>query len=228
MITRRHSLDDPRVKRTGSSALLIFAGVFAFHYAHEPGHTWSLLIYALCLSAAALELRRLAFFEAIDTTEKSTMLDECDASRTSPMCENTGLAGKPAQSFQADAQATTSAAVMIQQDLDLDGTGALRSLDVVTGEWLVSEASEPAAKLVRFACIKQVIGGESEMARVDRWFDIAVSLRSRECRALPKAELRRAYVADHRGVSKEQVRQIDQGRYAPLNKLLRALDPSTL
>lgn len=228
MIASRHFLGDPRVKRTGCSALLIFAGVFAYHYAHEPGNAWSLLIYAICLFAAALDLRRLAFIEASDTPETSTTPDECDASRTSPMCENIGLAGKPVQSLRADTPAAKSASDMIQQDLDLDGTGALRSLDVVTGEWLVSDASATAAEIIRVACIDQILGGESEIARVARWFDIADSLRSRACRALPKAELRRAFVADHHGVSKEQVRQIDQGRYAPLNRLLQTLEPSTL
>jgi len=118
--------------------------------------------------------------------------------------------------------------VPIQQSLDFDGTEALKTMDQVTGLWLVSEASDPAARAIRSACLDRVAGGDTDIARVERWFDIADSLRSRTCRALPKAELRRSYVADRHGVSKEQVRQIDQGRYVPLNKLLDAVNPKTL
>ena len=139
--------------------------------------------------------------------------------------EDVGLAPNNLVSGQAQ---TAICHPPVQQSLDFDGTGALKALDHVTGHWLVTDASDPAARIVRGACLAHVEGGDAELARVDRWFDIADSLRSRACRALPKAELRRSFVADNHGVSKEQVRQIDQGRYAPLNRLLEDVDPKSL
>ena len=118
--------------------------------------------------------------------------------------------------------------MLIQQSLDFDGMDALRTLEEITGQWLVCDASEHAAEVIRVSCLETVEGGEADLERAGRWFDIAACLRSRACRSLPKAELRRSYVAERVGVSKEQVRQIDQGRYAPLNRMLAALDPKSL
>ena len=84
------------------------------------------------------------------------------------------------------------------------------------------------ADAIRNACLEHLAGNEVEIARIDRWLDIADCLKSSKCQALSKAELRRSFAAEQCGVSKEQVRQIDQGRYVPLNKILNQLDPQTL
>lgn len=144
------------------------------------------------------------------------------------MAEDIGLKKAPENSVRSEPFVHDCGQEFVQQSLDLDGLEALRALAKVTGQWFVYDASDQAADLVRTACLALVDGGDAEIERAERWFDIAIGLRSRECRGLPKAELRRSYVADCIGVSKEQVRQIDQGRYAPLNKLLNDIDPKKL
>jgi len=115
-----------------------------------------------------------------------------------------------------------------QQSLDFDGLGELKLMEQITGAWLASNASDAVSTKLRQACMNLIEDNETELTRVGRWFDISDCLRSPACQALSKAEARRSYVAEVCGVSKEQVRQIDQGRYAPLNKLLELVNPQAL
>ncbi|MEL7096476.1 MAG: hypothetical protein AAGK70_13640 [Pseudomonadota bacterium] len=142
-------------------------------------------------------------------------------------CERVGLS-KPILRDQSEPRSKQRPSALIQQKFDFDGTDALRALEEISGQWLVCDASEYVAEIIRNACLETVEGGEADVERAERWFDIAKCLRSRACRSLPKAELRRSFVAEQIGVSKEQVRQIDQGRYAPLNRMLAELDPKSL
>ena len=104
----------------------------------------------------------------------------------------------------------------------------LRTQETVNGVWLITEASDMALGAIEAACLKTLDPSNNDETRVRRWFEIIASLRAVDRRAFPKAELRRSHVAEQQGVSKEQVRQIDQGRYAPLNKLLEAIEPAIL
>jgi hypothetical protein len=115
-----------------------------------------------------------------------------------------------------------------QHVLDLDGMNALRAMRSITGNWLVESATVFAVNAVRASCLARLDPDESEYVRVQRWFDIVVALKGADKLVLPKAELRRASVAREMGVSEEQIRQIDQGRYQPLNKVLARVDPKSL
>ena len=217
-----------RVRLFMATILLISAGGVASPYALATGMYAHLALYAAFLWLSVYLIR--AKWTAHQTAEsKQTHEIKSDHQRRSRDTDSdVGLAAHSGATTGQRLTRPTRPPAMIQQNLDLDGTEALRSLSHVTGQWLVTDASEPAALIVRRACMEISEGGEVELDRIIRWFDIADSLRSRECRALPKAELRRCYVAEHHGVSKEQVRQIDQGRYLPLNKLLNTLDPKSL
>lgn len=216
---------EARLYRAAACVSLILAGVFAHRYGAEAAQYVSLVCYSVCLSLSAFLFAPTSHKAEVQTGShrdldrqplddpKGTINEDHGQAKTTPFTTQEELAPRRTP---------------IQQNLDFDGTEALKTMDQVTGLWLVSEASDPAARTIRSACLDRVEGGETEIARAERWFDIADSLRSRTCRALPKAELRRSYVADHHGVSKEQVRQIDQGRYIPLNKLLDAVNPKTL
>jgi len=217
-----------RIRLSVPFAVLIIAGGFGWDYAYGSSSVLSIAGYCVCLGSATLVLSSLCL-EIEETPESERkrgskndyhLEDEVRNSAraavnvsASPTLRD--IVGKPGQR-------------PTQQVFDFDGIVALRALDEVTGVWLVSDASEKAATLVKAACLERVDGGESEFDRAERWFEIARGLRSRECRSLPKAELRRSFVAERIGVSKEQVRQIDQGRYAPLNKLLEEVDPKAL
>ena len=210
-----------------TSVLLLLAGSFGYIYAIEPGPFWSLLIYVLCLGASAFIMTMAN--QGLRPGEGETRHPQVsDGRSTVSMSENIGLSRPSTRSVQVEPVSANKPAIMVQRSLDLDGLAALRSLDHITTQWLVTDASDEAATLIRLACVALVDGGDAEMERAERWFDIAAELRSRQCRSLPKAELRRSFVADKVGVSKEQVRQIDQGRYAPLNRLLGEVDPKSL
>lgn len=212
-----------------SSACILFmvAGAFGCAYAIEPGRFWSLAVYVACLSASTWMMISSNPISA--SQDHSGDVEHAHAAHSpASIGEKAGLSASTLRFVRSQPISEFQTSSMVQQSLDLDGLEALRSLDRVTAQWLVSDASDKAARIVRMACLGKVHGGEPEIERVERWFDIADGLRSRECRSLPKAELRRSLVADLVGVSKEQVRQIDQGRYVPLNRLLEAIDPKTL
>lgn len=211
-----------------TTALLILAGVFGGRYAYGSGYIWCLIGYVICLVGAACVTRQFSITGINRGCDDLRASGTFETRATVSIAEDVGLIKASAKSLTSEPVVHDCAPEFVQQTLDLDGVEALRSLAQVTVQWFVYDASDKAADLVRTACIALVNGGEAEIERAERWFDIASSLRSRECQMLPKAELRRSYVADNIGVSKEQVRQIDQGRYAPLNKLLQEIDPKTL
>ena len=207
--------------------LLIFAGVFAQEYAMESGRLWSLALYVCCLASSACLMTNLDI-EICSQRDLSPSPNDALDFEVKSISEDVGLNEQTKRVIRSEDKQKVRAPKAVQQSLDLDGTAALKALDEVTTQWLISDASEEAAKLVRIACLERIKCGDAEFERAERWFEIAAGLRSRECRSLPKAELRRSYVADRVGVSKEQVRQIDQGRYLPLNKLLEEVDPKLL
>ena len=115
-----------------------------------------------------------------------------------------------------------------QHVLDLDGMNALRAMHSIGGDWLIEEATDIAVNAVRASCLARLSPDDLEHARIQRWFEIVLALKGADKKALPKAELRRSYVAQEMGVSEEQIRQIDQGRYLPLNKVLAKVNPKVL
>ena len=211
-----------------ATALLVLAGVFAGRYAYGAEYIWCLIGYVLCLGGTACMMRQVSITGTNSAGGDRRASGPNDRRTTASMAEDIGLKKAPEKSVRSEPVVHDCAPVFVQRSLDLDGVEAMRSLAEVTVHWFVYDASDKAADLVRTACLALVDGGDAEIERAERWFEIASGLRSRECRVLPKAELRRSYVADSVGVSKEQVRQIDQGRYAPLNKLLQEIDPKTL
>jgi len=211
-----------------TTALLILAGVFAGRYAYGSGYIWCLIGYVLCLGGAACMTRQFSIAGINRACDDRRATGQNERRATASMAEDIGINKASTKSVTSERVVHDGAREFVQQSLDLDGMEELRSLGEVTGQWFVCHASDKAADLVKTACLALVDGGDVEIERAERWFDIASGLRSRECQVLPKAELRRSYVADSVGVSKEQVRQIDQGRYAPLNKLLHEIDPKDL
>ncbi|MEO1018219.1 MAG: hypothetical protein AAFY56_11070 [Pseudomonadota bacterium] len=111
-----------------------------------------------------------------------------------------------------------------QSVFDFDGMGALRARDSIDGVWLVSEATLEVIETVRAACR----AAAPENGRMDRWFEIVVALNTARHTRDEKAEARRTQIAMTHGVSEEQTRQIDQGRYGPLNRIIAQIDPSEL
>ena len=214
-----------RFHDAAASVVLIIAGVFGHRYVAEPGAYSSLVFYVLCLGLSVFLIVRNIREVDLSHVIPADQLREAPKLRDPSLREDIGLKAKVQTSSKPRPVVSSGP---IQSSLDFDGTDALKALEQVTGQWLVTDASDPAAHIIRLACLEHVQGGDAEIARVERWFDIADSLRSRTCRELPKAEVRRSFVADHHGVSKEQVSQIDQGRYLPLNKLLDGIDPKTL
>lgn len=216
-----------RLRVSAASIVFVVAGALGYIYAFEPGQIWSLVAYVSCLSVSTWIMVQASTGQAFQDrdVELESVPVVFDAASIG---EKVGLSDKAIRSIRPDPVLEFQTSSMVQRSLDLDGMGALKSLDSVTAQWLVSDASDKAANVVRMACLERVDGGEPEIERAERWFEIADNLRSRECRAMPKAELRRSFVADRVGVSKEQVRQIDQGRYVPLNRLLAEVDPKSL
>ena len=111
-----------------------------------------------------------------------------------------------------------------QQVFDFDGMTALRERDSIDGAWLVAEASLTVIETVRAACRASA----PEHAKMDRWFEIVFALNIARHANDEKAEVRRSQVAEAFGVSEEQIRQIDQGRYNPLNRIIAQIDPAEL
>ena len=225
-------IHSPRLTVLASGMLCFLAGLVADRYVDKPGHVVWLSLFILFLVFAAWIMngliRKLQPEREIEVASSDKNSLQGRAIAAGSIRESVELSKSAISVGQSVPIMIEKAPAVIQQSLDFDGIGALRALDQITGNWLVSDASEPAADLIRTACLQTVEGGATELERAGRWFDIADSLRSKACRSLPKAELRRSYVADTIGVGQEQVRQIDQGRYAPLNKLLSNLDPKSL
>lgn len=224
-------IQSPRTTILASGMLCFFAGLVAYRFADEPGHMVWLSLFVLLLAVASWMMMGVAN-KLQSEKETEVALSNRDAPQqkileANSVCERVGLS-KPRLCDQSEPRSDQEPPMLIQQSLDFDGMDALRTLEEITGKWLVCDASEHAAEVIRVSCLETVEGGEADLERAGRWFDIAACLRSRACRSLPKAELRRSYVAERVGVSKEQVRQIDQGRYAPLNRMLAALDPKSL
>lgn len=124
---------------------------------------------------------------------------------------------QPAKTVRRRSRAT-------QQAFDFDGMSALRSRDSIDGAWLVAEASLEVVETVRAACR----AAAPEHGRLDRWFEIVLALNAARHSRDEKAEVRRTEVAKANGVSEEQAKQIDQGRYGPLNRMIAQLDPAEL
>lgn len=223
-------IHSPRLTVLASGMLCFLAGLVADRYADEPGRVVWISLFIMILAIAAWMMNGLVRKLQPEPERKIVLRDagtpQQPALETNSVCERVGLL-KPTLRDQSKPRSFQTPPVLIQQSLDFDGMDALRALEEVSGQWLVCDASETAAEIIRTACLETVEGGETELERVGRWFDIAGCLRSQECQSLPKAELRRSFVAERVGVSKEQVRQIDQGRYAPLNRMLAELDPKS-
>ena len=224
-------IHSPRATILASGMLCFFAGLVAYRFAEGPGHVVWLSLFILFLAVASWMMmgvaRKLQPERQSEVESRNSGATSQQTLEANSACERVGLS-KPILRDQSEPGSGQGAQLLIQQSLDFDGMDALRALAEVSGQWLVCHASELAAKTIRTACLETVEGGETELERASRWFDIAECLRSRACRSLPKAELRRSFVAERVGVSKEQVRQIDQGRYAPLNRMLAELDPKSL
>lgn len=225
-------IHSPRLTVLASGVLCFLAGIFGYRYGDEPGHWLWLSLFSLSLAVAAWMMmglvRRLRPERETRGELSDTDSHHRQANEVISICESAGLSKSTIRVELSESKPDHGAPVIIQQSLDLDGMGAVRALEKITGHWLVCDASEHAVGIIRMACLETVEGGATELERTGRWFDIARCLRSRACRSLPKAELRRSFVAERVGVSKEQVRQIDQGRYAPLNRMLAELDPKSL
>lgn len=206
--------------------LLLLAGASGYHFVAESGRHRALFAYAATLSLSVLTLseRRSTHLLGRLGSIPATPV----AARDQIVSEDVGLEDRSVRRVRATSIMATESRKVEQGRFDFDGIEDLRKLEHISGGWLVSEASDRVSALIRQACVAHHAGNEAEISRIQRWLDISDCLRSIECRAQPKAEARRAYVAELCGVSNEQVRQIDQGRYAPLNKLLHQLDPSAL
>jgi hypothetical protein len=210
--------------------VLIIAGAAGYHYAMQGDRLSALFIYTLSLFVSVLvhsKAHRMSRHDAV--SHVASAADELfDASAPTTIAESIGAPERIHRTVRCSHASDGEQPFLVQTALDFDGIEAMRALELITGSWLVCEASQRAADLIRQACIDHLAGNDAELARIKRWLDITESLRSAECRALSKAEARRSYVAAHCGVSKEQVRQIDQGRYQPLNKVLQELDPNAV
>lgn len=209
---------------------LMFSGAAGHFYVLGDYLLEPLLVYVGALSVAVGILTNVRWFGRDDASPTNApervAFDDENQHRSLP--EDAGLSFATRRVDAAPAQQHPKAPQLRQQEFDFDGIDALRTLDEITGGWLVMEASARVSTLIRQACVQHLDGNDAELARVERWLDISDCLRSPECRAFPKAEIRRRFAAERCGVSKEQVRQIDQGRYGPLNKILKELDPATL
>lgn len=224
-------IHSPRLTVLASGISCFLAGVVAYRFADEPGHIVWLSLFILFLAIAAWMMVGLIRKLQLEPETEIVLWDAGappqQTLEATSVCERGGLP-KSMLRDQSEPRSNQRPSVLIQQSLDFDGMDALRAMDEISGQWFVCDASEHAAEVIRTACLDAVEGGETDLERAGRWFDIAECLRSRACRSLPKAELRRSFVAERVGVSKEQVRQIDQGRYAPLNRMLAELDPKSL
>lgn len=225
-------IHSPRLTVLTSGTLCFLAGLFGYRYSDAPGHWLWLSLFILSLAVAAWMMiglvRKLRPERETEIVLSGTNSHHGRANEVISMCESVGPSKSTIRAKPFESKPDHGASVIIQQSLDLDGMGAVRALEQISGHWLVCDASEHAIGIIRTACLETVEGGTTELERAGRWFEIARCLRSRACRSLPKAELRRSFVAERVGVSKEQVRQIDQGRYAPLNRMLAELDPKSL
>ncbi|MEL6827239.1 MAG: hypothetical protein AAFN91_13400 [Pseudomonadota bacterium] len=218
-------------KRVGFAVpLLMLAGAAGYHHVDGGGRIYALLVYIASLSVSVLIISGAKWITGGSRIEPSALSSVLLRKEVVPttISEDVGLEERANRVLRSTTSVTVIANGMQQADLDFDGIEELRALEEITGAWLVSKASERVADAIRHACVEHLAGNEVEIARIYRWLDISDCLKSSKCRALSKAELRRSFAAEQCGVSKEQVRQIDQGRYAPLNKILNQLNPQTL
>lgn len=215
-------------KRVGCAVpLLMIAGAAGYHYVDGGGRIYALLVYIAALSASVLivsDVKWIAGGRRVEPSSLSSVVVRKEIIPTT-ISEDVGLEEHAIRVVRSATSREAIATGMQQPDLDFDGIEELRTLEEITGAWLVSKASARVAEAIRSACVEHLKGREVEIVRIQRWLDISDCLKSSKCQALSKAELRRSFAAEHFGVSKEQVRQIDQGRYVPLNKILNQLDP---
>lgn len=215
------------------------AGALGLLYGIGAGGGAVLVGYAICLGIAALALRYVSGNPELASDPHAHVSDDfvssghqaCTSEREQMVLPKAVEAKTMACAVQEpEVRSTSTRAEMsaVQQVLDLDGMAELRTQETVNGVWLITQASDMALGAIEAACLKTLDPSNNDETRVRRWFEIIASLRAVDRRAFPKAELRRSHVAEQQGVSKEQVRQIDQGRYAPLNKLLGAIEPAIL
>lgn len=211
-----------------ASVLLMIAGATAYRFVDANGGLVTLLICALALAVSALMLRSASMRVHQTSRSEATAVVWHSNEPAESIAENASLENPRPIAIRIAEPDGKSQVYGTQQSLDFDGLGELKLMEQITGAWLASNASDAVSTKLRQACMSLIEDNETELTRVGRWFDISDCLRSPSCRALSKAEARRSYVAEVCGVSKEQVRQIDQGRYAPLNKLLELVNPQTL
>ena len=195
--------------------ILVASGAAGFWYAAHPSGWGGLAIYAAGLMIAVFALSPVC--AALDTRndrKQANAVNETEADNSSrAQCE----ISQPSKALRRRPR-------LKQHAFDFDGMAALSARNSVDGAWLVAEASLAAIKTVREAC--RVAAPEN--GRIDRWFEIVLALNAARHASDEKAEVRRAEVAEDHGVSEEQTRQIDQGRYRPLNRILEQIDPADI
>lgn len=195
--------------------ILIGSGAAGLWYALQPFAWIGLGFYAAGLLAACFVLWPIC--AVLDNSFKGKTsepeLKPVEAVSTPTQCE-----------LKAPAKVVRRRARASQQTFDFDGMLALRALDSIDGAWLVAEASLEVIETVRDACR----AAAPENVRMERWFEIVLALNAARHANDDKAEVRRSQVAEEFGVSEEQTRQIDQGRYSPLNRIIALIDPGEL
>ena len=211
------------------------AGAFGAWYAAGDGAWIALFAYVCCLCAALIALHPLGSRleqggagNGRGNTGERNIRDFASSPNRSEAPALSELSATHVETVDQPARRAKKTAGPSQHVLDLDGMNALRKLSLIGSDWLVDEATFFAVDTVRTSCLARLNPDESEYARIQRWFEIVLALKGADRQALPKAELRRACVAREMGVSEEQIRQIDQGRYRPLNKVLAKIDPKSL
>jgi len=209
------TVDGHRARLAFAVIILIISGAAGLWYVLGSSGVTGLILYASGLLIACIALGPVS--DTLDAESSPTHLSNSPRSReerpSAVQCETT----QPAKTVRRRTRAT-------QQAFDFDGMNALRARDSIDGAWLVAEASLQVIEAVRAACRAAAPGH----GRLDRWFEIVLALNTARHAKDEKAEVRRTQVAKIHGVSEEQARQIDQGRYGPLNRIIAQIDPSDL
>ena len=204
-----------RLRLPFSFIVLIATGAAGLWYVLAPSGLEGLFLYALGLITACALVWPI-----------SASLDlERDREHAASQQDVEVAAARPAQCEIVPPRKTVRRRSRTNQKaFDFDGMAALRARENIDGAWLVAEASLEVIEIVRAACR----ASSPQNARMDRWFEIVLALNTARHAKDEKAEVRRTQVAKTYGVSEEQARQIDQGRYTPLNKVIAQINPSEL
>lgn len=209
------TVDGHRVRLAFAVIILIISGAAGLWYVLGSSGVTGLILYAAGLLIACFALWPIS--AALDNQSASRRLlketESHDERPSSVQCEM----APPVKTVRRRTRVT-------QQAFDFDGMDALRARDSIDGAWLVAEASLEVIETVRAACR----AAAPEHGRLERWFEIVLALNAARHTRDEKAEVRRIEVAKANGVSEEQAKQIDQGRYGPLNHMIAQLDPAEL